>query len=136
MSIVVTYSSIDGARKRRSFKTVAKARAFAIYWVGETPEMGLGYAVAGDGVGKVTVTGCTLKELFEKPKAPATQPPEEPFWIVSGRMFATKEEAFKESRELLAQGYGYRVNVEDEFLSAYPVEGPYLPSEIWQDNEP
>jgi hypothetical protein len=62
--ITVTYSSIDGARKTRRFKSLEGARAFACKWVGEHPEVGTGYAVSADGVGKVTVSGATLAELF------------------------------------------------------------------------
>lgn len=64
MTIKVRYSSIDGFSKRRSFKTIKAARAFAVRYVGETPELGSTYAVSFDGIGKVTVTGCTLRELF------------------------------------------------------------------------
>lgn len=64
MSITVRYSAIDGFSKSRSFKTLAAARRFAVGYVGEHPEIGSYYAVAGDGVGKVTVRGATLAELF------------------------------------------------------------------------
>ena len=69
--IKVTYTSVDGARIRKTFKTIAEARAFAVHWVGEHPELGRTYAVSGDGVGKITVEGCTLAELFAKPAEPA-----------------------------------------------------------------
>lgn len=62
--IKVRYSSVDGAGKARTFQTVESARKFAVRYVGETPEFGSHYAVSGDGVGKVTVEGCTLAELF------------------------------------------------------------------------
>jgi hypothetical protein len=60
----VTYSSIDGCRMTRGFATLKGARKFATEYVGEFPEIGFGYAVAGDGVGKVTVRGCSLRDLF------------------------------------------------------------------------
>lgn len=66
MTITVTYQSIDRYRKRRTFKTLAGARKFAVNWVGENPEMGSTYAVSGDGIGKITVDGATLRELFSK----------------------------------------------------------------------
>jgi hypothetical protein len=62
--IKVRYSSIDGFSKTAKFKTMNGARKFAHKWVGEHPEIGSHYAVAGDGVGKVTVEGTTLAELF------------------------------------------------------------------------
>lgn len=60
----VIYRSIDGYRVARSFKTLKGARAFAHKWVGETPEIGSSYAISGDGVGKVTLEGCTFAEVF------------------------------------------------------------------------
>jgi hypothetical protein len=64
MTITVTYTSIDHFRARRTFKTLKAARAFAVHYLGEHPEIGTHYAVAEDGIGKVTVTGCTLGQLF------------------------------------------------------------------------
>lgn len=69
MTITVRYSSIDRFSKSRSFKTIDGARRWARYWVGNHPEIGSGYAVSGDGVGKITVRGCTLDELFAAPAA-------------------------------------------------------------------
>lgn len=62
--IIVTYTSIDGCRDRRPYKSLAAARKFASLMVGEHPEMGGTYAVSGDGIGKVTVEGCALADLF------------------------------------------------------------------------
>jgi hypothetical protein len=62
--IKVRYSTIDGVSKSRTFKTVAGARKFAQHWIGRHPEIGYHYAVAGDGVGKITVSGATLADLF------------------------------------------------------------------------
>jgi len=62
--IKVTYSTIDRFRRTKTFKTLAGARKFAQHWVGATPEIGSTYAVSGDGVGKVTVEGASLKDLF------------------------------------------------------------------------
>ena len=62
--IVVRYSSVDGCSIRRSFATVFGARAFAAKYVGPHPEIGRGYAVSADGIGKVTVEGATLVALF------------------------------------------------------------------------
>ena len=66
----VIYRSIDRVRIARSFKTLKGAQAFAHKWVGEHPEIATSfsvaasYAVSGDGVGKITVEGCTLAEIF------------------------------------------------------------------------
>jgi hypothetical protein len=62
--IKVVYTSIDYFRKARSFKTVAGAKKFAHKYVGAHPEIGVGYAVSSDGIGKVTVQGATLAEIF------------------------------------------------------------------------
>lgn len=71
MTIKVRYSSIDGARVTRSFKTIAGAQAYAQKWVGPTPEIGGGrYAVSSDGIGKVTADGVDLADLFPALKAP------------------------------------------------------------------
>lgn len=64
MKITVVYRSIDRYRERRTFKTIEGARKFAHKWVGAHPEIGSTYAVSGDGMGKVTVNGATLADLF------------------------------------------------------------------------
>lgn len=80
MEITVTYSSIDGCRMKRKFKTISGAQAFAHKYVGRYPEQGSTYAVSGDGVGKVTWTGCTSAELFPAEPEASSPPPEEPEW--------------------------------------------------------
>lgn len=62
--IQVTYTSIDRYRKDSTFKTLAGAQKFATRWVGARPELGTWYAVSGDGVGKITCTGCNIRDLF------------------------------------------------------------------------
>lgn len=62
--ISVTYSSIDRFRQTRSFRTLAAARSYAARWVGAHPEFGSSYAISDDGVGKITVRGASLAELF------------------------------------------------------------------------
>ena len=64
MEIIVRYSSCDGYSERRKFKTLKGAQKFAHRWIGEHPEIGSCYAVSGEGVGKITVQGCSLRELF------------------------------------------------------------------------
>jgi hypothetical protein len=63
--ITVAYAAIDGYRETRSFDTLEGAQAFAQYWVGPTPDYGTTYAVAPDGVGKVSVEGASIEHLFE-----------------------------------------------------------------------
>jgi len=62
--IVVSWSAVDGAHGHRTFRTLKRARTFAHERVGETPELGQTYAIAGDGVCRVTVEGATLRDLF------------------------------------------------------------------------
>ena len=62
--ITVTYTSIDRYRKKGKFKTLKGAQRFAQKWVGATPSLGSFYAVSFDGIGKVTVEGATLFDLF------------------------------------------------------------------------
>ena len=68
--ITVRYSSIDRFSESRKFKTLTGARAYAQKWVGEHPDLGSGYAISGDGVGKITVSGVSLAELFGVAKDP------------------------------------------------------------------
>lgn len=62
--ITVIYTAVDRVRIRRNYKTLDGARKFAAYYVGEHPEIGSNYAMAGDGIGKVRVMGATLSDLF------------------------------------------------------------------------
>lgn len=71
--ITVYYSAVDGFRKTRKFKTLKGARKFAHDYIGPHPEIGRGYAVSGDGVGKIEVDGAALDDLF-----PATDPDPSP----------------------------------------------------------
>ena len=65
MTIKVHYSSVDRFSQSRTFKTLEGAQRFAQKWVGRTPELGMWYAVSGDGIGKITVVGdATLRDLF------------------------------------------------------------------------
>jgi hypothetical protein len=69
--IKVKYSSIDGYRKTKSFKTLKGARKYAQDRVGKNPDMGRWYAVSFDGIGKIEVEGVPLDELFgDEPKPP------------------------------------------------------------------
>ena len=63
---VVMYSSIDRCHKRRTFTTLAEAQEYAQEWIGRWPSISrtFGYAVSDDGIGKITVSGCDIHELF------------------------------------------------------------------------
>lgn len=62
--IKVHYCSIDGVHKMKRCQTLREAQLWAINWVGQYPEVGSHYAVSGDGVGKVTVEGASITDLF------------------------------------------------------------------------
>jgi hypothetical protein len=62
--IKVGYNSIDGSRDVKTYALIEAARTFAHHWVGPHPEIGRGYAVSGDGIGKITVSGASLADLF------------------------------------------------------------------------
>jgi len=62
--IIVRYTSIDRYSQTRRFKTLKGAQAFAHKYVGPHPTLGTYYAVSDDGVGRVTVSGCSLQALF------------------------------------------------------------------------
>ena len=62
-TIRVTASSVDG-ETTRTFKTLEGAREFARKRVGAHPDIGSSYAVSGDGVSWVSVSGVSLSELF------------------------------------------------------------------------
>ena len=64
MNIKVMYESVDGFTATQSFTDLAEAQKHAQNWIGRFPEFGRGYAISGDGIGKIMVSGCTLKELF------------------------------------------------------------------------
>jgi hypothetical protein len=84
--IKVTYTSIDHCRKVGTFKTLAGARTFAQKWVGKRAEIGSAYAISDDGVGKITVDGCSLQALFGEAKP-------ERFFTVGRAWYATRKEA-------------------------------------------
>ncbi len=65
--ITIRYTSCDRVSETRRYLTLAGAQRYAHGRVGEHPELGGWYAVSGDGVGKVTVTGITLARLFPGP---------------------------------------------------------------------
>ena len=64
IKITVRFSTIDRYRESRTFATLAGARSYAQRKIGAHPEMGSGYAVSAWGDAKVTVSGCSLDDLF------------------------------------------------------------------------
>jgi len=63
-TIDLHYTTVDGYYESRSFETIEGARSWAMHWVGQCPELGMAYAVSGDGVGKIQCYGCTVRDLF------------------------------------------------------------------------
>ena len=72
--IKLRYSSCDGYRVTKSYKTLAGAQAYAHRMIGRFPETGMSYAISGDGIGKITVEGATLRELFPAPEITPASP--------------------------------------------------------------
>ncbi len=66
-TIRLRYSSVDGHAEEKTFSSVADAQRFAHDWIGPHPEIGRGYAVSGDGIGKIEAKGITLAVLFPPP---------------------------------------------------------------------
>jgi len=62
--IRVVFSTIDGCRMSRKFKTLAGAMKFAHSKIGPHPDTGSWYAVGTYGDAKIEVAGATLRELF------------------------------------------------------------------------
>lgn len=63
---VVTYRSLDGYTETRTYYTLDGARRFAHKWVGALAESSeqFQYAVSWDGIGRITVRGCNIRDLF------------------------------------------------------------------------
>lgn len=62
--IKLRFTTLDGIRKTKKFKTLAGARKAAHDWVGTNAEIGSYYAISGDGVVKVTTEGCKLTDIW------------------------------------------------------------------------
>ena len=60
----VHYASVDGVRITKRATKLSVAQRFAQSWIGRHPDIGSSYAVSFDGIGKVTVEGCSLEDLF------------------------------------------------------------------------
>lgn len=66
MEIVVNYCAVDGYSQSKKFKTLLGAQKFAQKWIGEDADVGSFYAVSTDGVGRITCSGCSIKDLFKR----------------------------------------------------------------------
>lgn len=65
MLIRLYFSTVDNCRSTRTFKSLKGAQKAAWDRVGKHPEIGSNYAVSGDGIAKVVVSGdATLAQLF------------------------------------------------------------------------
>ena len=66
MAIRIRYETIDRFRETRRFQTLTGARAYARRRLGDTFDISdtFHYAIAGDGVGKITVVGTDLYTLL------------------------------------------------------------------------
>jgi hypothetical protein len=62
--IKVIYQAVDGYRKTATFRTLKGAQRFAHNWVSARPDVGSYYAVSPDGIGRVMVEGCSIREIF------------------------------------------------------------------------
>lgn len=92
--IKVTYTATDGHTKTKTYKTQKAAHKFAAHWIGEHPEMAPDYAVSGDGVGKITVEGLTIEELFAAPTVAKASKPKREFVIITNSA-GTKKKAIR-----------------------------------------
>jgi hypothetical protein len=146
--IRVRKESIDsyGRGTTRRFKTLAGARKFAQRWVGEFPELGMGYAVAGDGVCKVECWGCSLADLFPSPVRdpdpiepppvaadPINNPdPHAAIWqvVVNGRVLATG--LIRSEAEAAAGPFGNSGSVRSWFITGDMVDRS-APHEFYTD---
>lgn len=99
-AIRVIYDAIDGSSRMKRFKTVEGARAFATKYVGESPEIGSSYAVSADGIGRITVDGCNLADLFAKKPAGAAAYPFQVFY------YAVNEDSGEIPRQVMAKAFG------------------------------
>ena len=78
--IKLRFTTLDGVKKTKTFKTLKGARKATWDWVGKDADLGGYYAVSADGVVIVTIEcGCTLAELFSD-KEPGK--PGKEFWHV------------------------------------------------------
>jgi hypothetical protein len=66
LRIVVRYRAIDNFTKRGEFRSIAGARRFAKKYLGDEFEIGTGYAVTYDGIGRITVEGTDLYTLLDR----------------------------------------------------------------------
>ena len=65
--ITILYTSIDGYSDSRKYKTLKGAQRWAQEMMGENFEIGRGYAISFDGIGKIQ-SNTDLKELLSAPE--------------------------------------------------------------------
>jgi len=101
--IKIRYSAVDGVSKRKSFKTLAGARKYAIAMLGPYPSFGSYYAVSDDGIGKIEVIeGVRMRQLFGNyPEELKSSEDEQDaaLWEAELREQAEYERAFKAEME-------------------------------------
>jgi hypothetical protein len=66
-AIIVHYRSVDGCAIEETFHLLCDAQRFAHHWIGAHPEIGRGYAISGDGIGRIKAWGVSLAALFPAP---------------------------------------------------------------------
>ncbi len=69
-AITVYYRAIDGYTETGLFTNLEDATVYAHNKVGVKADLGFNYAVSFDGVGKVTVVGCALTDIWKEQKCP------------------------------------------------------------------
>jgi hypothetical protein len=121
--IKVRFATLDGIRKTKSFKTLAGARKATWAWAGKDCEIGSSYAISTDGVVRVMVEGCTLKELFAAEEKKAAGPAPEWFVVDAGGITISNsygsEAAAKDAMTALhADGYTGALHIEGWYYDA------------------
>ena len=113
----ITYTSLDGVRKTRSFKTLSAARKFAFDYVGPQDVEGGWYAVSSDGVGKITWSGITRAELFGAPAREAIKLNKEHTFYRRGNELFCRQAGY--TYDHVGQKFGRIVEVMDNVTGDY-----------------
>lgn len=93
--IKLRFTTLDGIKKTKSFKTLAGARKAAWKWVGKDADLGGYYAVSADGVVVMTIEGCSLQELFANEEPETFDPGVHYFMIKVDGQFIAKPFQFE-----------------------------------------
>ena len=118
----ITYTSIDGVRKTRSFKTLNAARKFAYDCVGPQDVEGGSYAVSFDGIGKITWTDVLRAALFGGDAPSPVELNKETTFYSRGNQLFCREAGYTFDHE--GQLFGHLVERVD--LATCEPEGFYL----------